>query len=450
MIHVSAILRGGITALLSCFLLVGTAHADETCMSPYMAKITGQEDFIYVWTLGVEGMGDGQDKLVTVDVNPGSENFGKVVASLSVGGRNEAHHSGFTEDRKFLWAAGLDTNKIFIFDVHTDPAKPKLQNVIVDFVAKSNGIVGPHTTYALPGRMMITGLSNNKDNGGRTGLVEYTNDGKYITTHMMPTDGDLRGAEKSGKYADGYGYDLRVLPRRNAMFTSSFTGWSNYMMDFGKMLNDEEAMKRFGNTVVVWNLHTRKPIKVLDVPGAPLELRCAWGSQNNYCFTTSALTSKIWLIYEDDDGEWQAEAVGDIGDASKVPLPVDISITSDDQGLWVDTFMDGKARYFDISDPFNAKQVYEKQIGSQINMISSSWDGKRVYFTSSLLANWDKKDEADEQYLKGYTWDGKELTETFAIDFYAEKLGRSHQMRFGAYSLYAKHRDKSSTRLAGN
>jgi len=450
MIHVSAILRGGITALLSCLLLVSTTHADETCMSPYMAKITGQEDFIYVWTLGVEGMGDGQDKLVTVDVNPGSENFGKVVASLSVGGRNEAHHSGFTEDRKFLWAAGLDTNKIFIFDVHTDPAKPKIQNVIVDFVAKSNGIVGPHTTYALPGRMMITGLSNNKDNGGRTGLVEYTNDGKYITTHMMPTDGDLRGAEKSGKYADGYGYDLRVLPRRNAMFTSSFTGWSNYMMDFGKMLNDEEAMKRFGNTVVVWNLHTRKPKKVLDVPGAPLELRCAWGSQNNYCFTTTALTSKIWLIYEDDNGEWQAETVGDVGDASKVPLPVDISITSDDQGLWVDTFMDGKARYFDISDPFNAKQVYEKQIGSQINMISSSWDGKRVYFTSSLLANWDKKDEADEQYLKGYTWDGKELTETFAIDFYAEKLGRSHQMRFGAYSLYAKHRDKSSTRLASN
>jgi len=450
MFNASAVLRAGTTAFLSCLLLVATARADETCMSPYMAKITGQEDFIYVWTLGVEGMGDGQDKLVTVDVNPGSENYGKVIASLSVGGRNEAHHSGFTEDRKFLWAAGLDTNKIFIFDVHTDPAKPKLQNVIVDFVAKSGGIVGPHTTYALPGRMMITGLSNNKDNGGRTGLVEYTNDGKYITTHMMPTDGDLRGAEKTGKYADGYGYDLRVLPRRNAMFTSSFTGWSNYMMDFGKMLNDEEAMKRFGNTIVVWDLHTRKPKKVLDVPGAPLELRCAWGSQNNYCFTTTALTSKIWLIYEDDSGEWQAQAVGDVGDASKVPLPVDISITSDDQGLWVDTFMDGKARYFDISDPFNAKQVYEKEIGSQINMISSSWDGKRVYFTSSLLANWDKKDEADEQYLKGYTWDGDELTETFSIDFYAENLGRSHQMRFGAYSLYAAHRDKATTRLAGN
>ncbi len=135
---------------------VATVSADETCMSPYMAKITGQEDFVYVWTLGVEGLGDGQDKLVTVDVNPSSDNYGKVIDSLSVGGRNEAHHSGFTDDRKYLWAGGLDTNKIFIFDVHTDPAKPTLHHVIEDFVAKSGGVVGPHTTYALPGRMMIT------------------------------------------------------------------------------------------------------------------------------------------------------------------------------------------------------------------------------------------------------------------------------------------------------
>ncbi|MEW8497480.1 MAG: selenium-binding protein SBP56-related protein, partial [Candidatus Thiodiazotropha taylori] len=109
-------------------------QADETCQSPYMAKIVGQEDFVYVWTLGIEGMGDGQDKLVTVDVNPKSANYGKVVDSLSVGGRNEAHHSGFTDDRRYLWAGGLDTNKLFIFDVHTDPAKPTLYKVVTDFV----------------------------------------------------------------------------------------------------------------------------------------------------------------------------------------------------------------------------------------------------------------------------------------------------------------------------
>jgi selenium-binding protein 1 len=53
--------------------------------------------------------------------------------------------------------------------------------------------------------------------------------------------------------------------------------------------------------------------------------------------------------------------------------------------------MDGKARLFDLTDPEHPKQVYEKVIGAQVNMVSQSWDGKRVYFTSSLLANWDRR-----------------------------------------------------------
>ncbi len=411
-----------------------SSFADETCMSPYMAKITGQEDFVYVWTLGTEGMGDGQDKLVTVDVNPASDKYGKVVESLSVGGRNEAHHSGFTDDRKFLWAGGLDTNKIFIFDVHTNPAKPTLHNVIESFTADTGGVVGPHTTYALPGRMLVTGLSNNKDHGGRTAIVEYSNDGEFLATHWMPTDENLNGAIKTGNFADGYGYDVRVLPRKNIMITSSFTGWSNYMMDFGQMLGDAEAMKRFGNTVVIWDLHTKQPKKILDVPGAPLEIRCAWGANNNYCFTTTALTSKLWVIYEDGAGEWQAKEVADIGDPSKIPLPVDISISSDDSKLWVNTFLDGKTRLFDITDPFNPKATYEEQVGDMVNMVSSSWDGKRLYYTTSLLGNWDKKE--GEQFFKAYDWNGDKLTEKFSIDFYALKLGKPHQMRFGAYSLY--------------
>ena len=421
-------------------LLPSPASGDETCMSPYMAKIVGQEDYVYVWTLGMPGVGDEQDKLVTVDVNPTSKSYGKVVSTLPVGGRNEAHHSGLTDDRQYLWASGLDTSKIFVFDVHSDPGKPTLHKTIDDFVARTGGVVGPHTLYALPGRMLLTGLSNDKDHGGRTALVEYTNDGKYVATHWMPTDQDLRGADKSGKYADGYGYDARAFPRLNALVTSSFTGWNNYMMNLGKLMGDAEAMKRFGNTMVVWDLHTRQPRKILDVPGAPLEIRCAWGARHDYCFTATALTSKLWLLHADGDGNWQAKAVADIGDASKIPLPVDISISADDTRLWVDTWNDGTTRLFDISDPHHPKQILTEKIGEQLNMTSQSWDGKRVYFTSSLLANWDKTEPAgpDLQFFKAYEWDGKKLVPKFSIDFVAEKLGAPHQMRFGARSLYTE------------
>jgi methanethiol oxidase len=411
------------------------AQADETCMSPYMAKITGQEDVVYVWTLGVEGVGDGSDKLVTVDARPTSPTYGKVLHAVSVGGRHEAHHAGFTDDRRYLWAGGLDTSQIFLFDVHSDPTKPRLHKTVTDFVARSGGVVGPHTFYALPGRMLMTGLSNDKDHGGRTALVEYTNDGEYITTYWMPTADNPHGAIIE-KAADGYGYDVRALPRKNVMLTSSFTGWSNYMMDFGKMLQDKGAMQRFGQTMVVWDLHTRQPKKVLHVPGVPLEVRFAWGPRHNYAFTTTALTAKIWLIYEDHTGAWQAQAVADIGDPSKVPLPVDSTISADDRLLWVNTFMDGTTHAFDITDPFRPKQVYEKRIGSQVNMVSQSWDGNRFYFTSSLVANWDKKGAENEQFLKAYEWNGKELVEQFAIDFTKERLGRAHIMHFGAAALY--------------
>ncbi len=425
---------------LSCAMLSTQVAADETCLSPYMAKIVGQEDFIYIWTLGVPGLGDEQDKLVTVDVNPASKAYGTVIASLSVGGRNEAHHSDLTDDRSMLWAAGLDTNKIFIFDLKSDPAKPTLKKTIGDFVEKSGGVVGPHTTYALPGRMLVTGLSNHKDHGGETAMVEYSNEGDYIATYWMPKDGDLQGAVKSGKFADGYGYDVRALPRLNVLLTSSFTGWNNYMMDLGKMMADPAAMKHFGNTAVVWNLHTRKPIKILDVPGAPLEIRCAWGATHDYCFTTTALTSKIWLLAADAKGEWSSAPVGDIGDASKIPLPVDISISADDQRLWVNTWNDGMTRLYDVSNPRQAKEIFSQKIGDQVNMLSQSWDGKRIYYTSSLLGNWDKKagKAGDVQYFKAYGWDGEQLKQKFAIDFIAAKLGRPHQMRFGARALYAE------------
>src|SRR2546425_5709674 len=330
----------GMLALTLAFS-VSSTRADETCSSPYLARIEGEEEFVYVWTLGVEGLGDGSDKLVTVDARPESPSYGKVISSVSISGRNEAHHGGFTDDRRQLWLAGLESSRVFIFDVHSDPAKPKLIKTIADFEKTTGGAAGPHGAYALPGRVLIPCLSNAKDHGGKTALVEYGNDGNYIATHWLPTKEDARGAADA-QFADGYGYDARVLPRKNALLTSSFTGWNNYMMDFGKLTADPEAMKHFGNTMVMWDFHARQPKKVLQVPGAPLEIRWAWGASHNYAFTATALTSKLWLVYMDDEGEWQAKDVAPISNVKGGVLPVDISLSADDKTLFICSFGDGK------------------------------------------------------------------------------------------------------------
>jgi methanethiol oxidase len=410
------------SALLVAPAAVAPARADETCNSPYMANlIKGQEDYLYVWTLGKAGVGDGSDKLVTIDVNPGSPGFGKVIHKVSVGGRGEAHHMGFTDDRRFLWAGGLDDSKIVVFDVGTDPAKPRIVKRITD-MPKRTGYVGPHTFYAMPGRMLVQGLSNAKDKGGVTGMALYSNKGDLIATYPMPTtDG-----------GDGYGYDIAINPQKNALLTSSFTGWTNYMMSLGKLVQDAEAMKRFGGTMVVWDLKAMKPQKVLAVPGAPLEIRWSLKDGDTWAITAAALTSKLWLVRPGANGEWEAKEVATIGDPAKIPLPVDISIRNDGTGLWVNTFMDGKTRYFDLSNPEQPRQTYEKVTGKQVNMISQSWDGTRVYISSSLLANWDKGGADDEQFVRAFKWDGKELTPAFEVDFYKEKLGRAHHMKFGS------------------
>jgi selenium-binding protein 1 len=354
---------------------------------------------------------------------------------VSVGARGEAHHMGFTDDRRFLWAGGLDDSRIYVFDIAKNPAKPRLVKTIADLPART-GYVGPHTFYALPGRMVVQALSNTKDGGGVTGMAIYNNKGTFVASYPMPLEGG----------GDGYGYDVAINPRKNVLLTSSFSGRNNYMRDLGEVVKDPEAMKHFGNTMVVWDLKAMKPRKVLAVPGAPLEIRWSLAPGDNWAITAAALTSKLWLVRQDASGEWQAQPVADIGDPAKIPLPVDISISADGKALWVNTFMDGKTRRFDLSNPEKPVQTYEKVTGKQVNMISQSWDGKRVYVSSSLLSHWDKKGDDDEQFVRGFNWNGKELTPAFEVDFLKEKLGRAHHMKLGSKALKAAFGDRQATK----
>src|SRR3989442_3682033 len=189
--------------------------------------------------------------------------------------------------------------------VLTDPGRPRLVNTITN-LAEKTGYVGPHTYYALPGRMLVQALSNTKDKGGVTGMVLYNNQGKQLASYAMPTQAG----------GDGYGYDLAVNPKKNVLLTSSFTGYTNYMRPLGELVKDGEAMKKFGNAMASWDLKTMKPTKVFSVPGAPLEIRWSPKPGDNWAITAAALTSKLWLVKE-DKGACQAKEVGVIVDTRK-------------------------------------------------------------------------------------------------------------------------------------
>src|SRR5439155_27252356 len=90
-LHIVKISLAVVIGVLFLTLNARVSRADETCSSPYLARIDGQEEFVYVWTLGVEGMGDGADKRVTVEIKPGSPPYDNVASGSSDAGGSEAH-----------------------------------------------------------------------------------------------------------------------------------------------------------------------------------------------------------------------------------------------------------------------------------------------------------------------------------------------------------------------
>src|SRR5258706_6858107 len=129
----------------------GPLHS-ETCLSPYIKGLRAPEKVMYLWTLPA---GEGPDYLSVIDVNIASPTYGKILKKVQVGSHgNEAHHMGYTDDRTRIWAASLNSNRFFIFDVGTDPMNPRLVRTIDD-VAKDSGLNAPHTPYTIHVRVRV-------------------------------------------------------------------------------------------------------------------------------------------------------------------------------------------------------------------------------------------------------------------------------------------------------
>src|SRR5262249_5768190 len=151
-----------------------------------------------------------------------------------------------------------------------------------DSSAKS-GFTGPHSPYALPGRMLISYLGS-KDGGVPAGLAEYDNDGKYIRSIAMPKDAP-------------YGYDVAINPDRNRMVRSRLPPPRNYRKPLAKM-----DLKQFGSELVVWDFRKRQPLATLKTGKAPLECRWSLKKGANHGYTNCALEDTVWVWEGDKDG----------------------------------------------------------------------------------------------------------------------------------------------------
>jgi selenium-binding protein 1 len=363
-------------------------HA-ETCLSPFVKRLDRPEKFLYVFCLGADGKR--HDCLAVIDVDAKSPKYGKVIYQLDLGsGGNETHHFGYTDDRTHIWGCSLFSSNIFIIDVSENPARPKLVKVLDD-VPQKTGLGGPHSPYALPGRMLLSFLSN-KDGGLPAGLAEYRNDGTFVRSFDLPKDAP-------------YMYDVAIKPDLNRMVTSAFTPKSNYKKPLAKM-----DLKNFGKDLLIWDYRDHKILHKLTTGLAPLECRWSLKERANHGFTNCALDDSIWIWEGTTDGKYSARKLCTTG-----KLPADLRQSPDDRYLYVSCFVSDEIQQWDVSDLKKPKLASTIKPGEQPNMMHVTGDGKRMYITNSLLSTMDRSDKfwVRLAYIKA---DGMKLDKSFFVD----------------------------------
>jgi len=355
------ILSGLVVAMVA--LSSGQRAEAETCLSPFVKRLDRPEKYLYVFCVDADAKD--HDFLTVIDVDMDSPTYGQITYRLDLGsGGNETHHFGFTDDRTHIWGCSLFSSKIFLIEVASNPAQPRLVKVIED-IPQTTGLTGPHSPYALPGRMLLSFLGG-KDGGVPAGLAEFTNDGQFIRRLDLPDDAP-------------YMYDVAVKPNLNRMVTSSFTPMNNYKKPLAKM-----DMKDFGNQVLVWDFRDRKVVQKLTMGAAPLECRWSLTEKDNHGFTNCALDDSIWVWEGSPDGKYTSRKLCTTG-----KLPADLRQSPDNRFLYVSCFFSNEIQQWDVSDLKSPKLTSTVVPGVQPNMMHVTGDGKRMYITNSLLSTLD-------------------------------------------------------------
>lgn len=388
-------------ALLLGLAITAPATA-ETCLSPYIKGLRQPEKVMYLWTLPVD---EGRDYLAVIDVDKASATYGQVVKRIEVESTgNEAHHMGYTDDRTRVWAASLNTSRLFIFDVASDPTNPRLIRTIDD-VPKLTGLTGPHTPYAIPGRMLVS-MASGPDGTGPGGLAEFTNDGEFIASHPAPN----------------HPYETVIKPEFNRMITSSWVPQKTFMSSL-----DQWDPKTFSNSLLVWDLKQRKIVQELKGDPIPLAARWLLKPGATYGYAISNAGDSLWMFHREKDGRFSYRKAGDLG---KGCGPGDLRQSPDDRYLYVSCVGAGEIQAWDIRNPDKPRLHDAVQGLVQTNMMHVTYDGRRLYVTNSAISSIDYSNRYALDLIHIGPDGRMKLDPYFRIDFSKAPVGpaRPHDM----------------------
>ena len=462
-------LTGAATATLVPSLLGREAFAAETerpaCCgltyaSPEAAMQSPRETLAYLPGIYVGTPVNRPDYLATVDVDPNSPTYGRVIHRLempNVG--DELHHFGWnacsschgdpTSSRRFMVIPGLRSSRIHIVD-GSNPREPRLHKVIEpETIAERTNLSAPHTVHCRgDGLIMISMLGDAKGEGP----------GGFL---LLDQDFEIVGRWEASTEGMNFNYDFWYQPRLNVMVSSEWAAPNTFGPGF--KLEDVKAGK-YGQCLQFWDWKARKIGQTLDLGSEgmiPLEVRFRHNPNSPHGFAGAALSSSIWH-WHGSTGNWQAEKVVQVDPVEMEgwPFPVpglitDLLLSLDDRWLYLSNWLHGDVRQYDITDPSHPKlagrvwlggvlgkehRIGEKKLPGGPQMLQLSLDGRRLYVTSSLYSSWDNQFYPDiakqGSFLRQIDCDtdrgGLSLNEGLYVDFGAEPHGpaRAHEIRF--------------------
>lgn len=450
--------------------------------SPEAAIKSPREKLIYVTCISADWKNTNQpDYLATVDVDPNSETYSKVIHRLQVPHvGDELHHTGWNacssckdcnRKRNRLIMPCLNSDRIYVVDTGTNPRAPQLFKEISPTEVHTKAKAGaPHTAHCLPsGEVMVSCLGDPDGNQKGTFLL------------LEPETFNVKGTWQEENLSADFGYDFWYQPRHDVMVSSEWGAPKAFRNGF--VIEDLKS-GLYGHSITFWQWLSRKPLKTVDLEPLggtiPLEVRFLHNPDASYGFVGCALSSSVFRFYKTEDGNWDVENVIQVPSKKvenwalpEMPgLITDILISMDDRYLYISNWIHGDIRQYDISDPQHPQLVGQIFLGGSIykdgkvvvtedkelqdqperpslkgipirggpQMLQLSLDGKRLYVTNSLFSAWDKQ-FYPENIMKGSMMylvkvdnenGGLTLDPDFLVDFGqdTDTPVLAHEMRF--------------------
>ncbi|XP_078447288.1 selenium-binding protein 2-like [Wolffia australiana] len=425
--------------------------------SPLAAMNGPREQLLYV-TCVYNGSGKGKpDFLATVDVDPTSPTYSKVIHRLSVPyAGDELHHSGWNAcsschgdssvSRRFLILPSLLSSRIYVINTANDPRAPSLFKVVQpEEIEQKTGLAFPHTSHCLAsGDLLISCLGDKDGNAKGSGFL------------LLNSDFKVKGRWEKPGHSPEFGYDFWYQPRHKIMVSSSWGAPAAFSKGFDLQHVADGLYGRHLN-IYSWPGGELKQILDLGPSGLlPLETRFLHDPDKDIGYVGTALSSNMIRFFKTLDGTWSHEVV-----ISVKPLKVknwilpempglitDFLISLDDRFLYFVNWLQGDIRQYNIEDPskpaltgqvwvgglvskgsavvavdeegketqFDIPEVKGNKLRGGPQMIQLSLDGKRLYVTNSLFSVW------DSQFYPDLVRDGAHMLQ---IDVNTDKGGLS-------------------------